>query len=56
MGLILVGTDGSAAANAALHQVLELARTTGDAVLIATVWRALQGDYGLVLPSAALLT
>ena len=26
MGLILVGTDGSAAANAALHQALELAR------------------------------
>ena len=56
MGLILVGTDGSGAGTAALHHALELARTTGDAVLVATVWRALQGDYGLVHPSAAPLT
>jgi nucleotide-binding universal stress UspA family protein len=56
MGLILVGTDGSEAGTAALHQALELARTTGDTVLVATVWQALQGDYGLVHPSAALLT
>jgi nucleotide-binding universal stress UspA family protein len=56
MGLILVGTDGSVAADAALQRALELAQATGDTVVVATVWRALQGDFGLVHPSAALLT
>lgn len=55
MGTIVVGTDGSPAASAALAEAIELARSTGDLVLVATVWRALQGDFGLAYPSAALL-
>lgn len=55
MSTILVATDGSPAGTAALGQALELAAATGDPVLVVTVWRALQGDYGLAYPSAALL-
>jgi len=55
MGLIVVATDGSRAANAALDQAIALARETDDVVAVITVWRALQGDYGLAYPSAALL-
>jgi len=55
MGTILVATDGSAAASAALDAALGLAAETGDEVVAITVWRALQGDYGLAHPSAAVL-
>ena len=52
---ILVATDGSAAARAALEEALALARETGSAVVVLTVWRALQGDFGLAYPSTAVL-
>jgi nucleotide-binding universal stress UspA family protein len=55
MRTILVATDGSAAGSAALDQAVDLARATGDGLLVVTVWRALQGDYGLAYPPAALL-
>src|SRR5262245_37395175 len=55
MGLIVCATDGSSAGNAALDQAIELAHATGDSILAVTVWRALQGDYGVPYPSTALL-
>jgi nucleotide-binding universal stress UspA family protein len=55
MGTILVATDGSTAGRAALDQAVELAHATGDSILAVTVWRALQGDYGVSHPPAALL-
>jgi nucleotide-binding universal stress UspA family protein len=55
MGMIVVATDGSAAATAALHTALDLASHTGDAIAVVTVWRALQGDYGLAYPTGAVL-
>ena len=55
MGAIVVATDGSEAAGAALEVALELARPMHDRVGVITVWRALQGDFGLVFPQTALL-
>ena len=55
MGPILVATDGSPAARAALEAAVSLAAGTGDAIVAITVWRALQGDYGLAYPSVARL-
>ena len=55
MSLIVVATDGSPAAGAALDEALRLAQATGDTVAVLAVWRALQGDFGLPYPSAALL-
>jgi nucleotide-binding universal stress UspA family protein len=55
MGTIVVATDGSLAAGAALDEAIALARATGDDLAVITVWRALQGDFGLAYPSAALL-
>jgi nucleotide-binding universal stress UspA family protein len=55
MGFILCATDGSTAGNAALDRAIELARVTGDSILAVTVWRALQGDYGVPYPPGALL-
>lgn len=55
MGVILVATDGSPAADAVLDHAIELAGTTGDGIAIITVWRALQGDFGVPYPSAAML-
>jgi nucleotide-binding universal stress UspA family protein len=55
MGTIVVATDGSRAAGAALDEAIALARVTGDRLEVITVWRALQGDFGLSYPSAALL-
>ena len=52
---ILVATDGSPAANAALEEALALALETGSAIAVITVWRALQGDFGLAYPSTAVL-
>ena len=52
---ILVATDGSPAARAALEEGLALARETGSRVVVLTVWRALQGDFGLAYPSTAVL-
>ena len=51
---LLVATDGSlAAASAALDEAISLALETGDGIAAITVWRALQGDFGLAYPSAA---
>jgi nucleotide-binding universal stress UspA family protein len=55
MGVILVATDGSRAASAALDEAISLAAETGDGIAAITVWRALQGDFGLAYPSAAML-
>jgi nucleotide-binding universal stress UspA family protein len=55
MPALLVATDGSAAADAALEAVIGLAGETGDEIAAITVWRALQGDFGLAYPSAAML-
>jgi len=55
MRAILVATDGSQAATAALEAAIALATETGDEIVAITVWRALQGDYGHAHPSAAVL-
>ena len=55
MRTILVATDGSQAATAALDAAIALAAEMADEVVAVTVWRALQGDYGLAHPSAAVL-
>jgi nucleotide-binding universal stress UspA family protein len=55
MSVIVVATDGSAAATAALDEAIEIARCTGDQLAAITVWRALQGDFGLAYPSTAML-
>ena len=55
MRTILVATDGSQAATAALDAAVALAVETGDEIVAITVWRALQGDYGVAHPSAAIL-
>ncbi len=55
MGAIVVATDGSAAAIAAIEAAIEIARATGDRVAAVTVWQALQGDFGLAYPSTAML-
>lgn len=52
---ILVATDGSSAAGAALEEALTLAAQTGSGIAVITVWRALQGDFGLAYPSTAIL-
>jgi nucleotide-binding universal stress UspA family protein len=53
---ILVATDGSPAANAALEEALSLSLETGSGIAVITVWRALQGDFGLAYPSTAVLS
>lgn len=55
MNGIVVATDGSAAATAALDEAIAIAGGTGDRLAVITVWRALQGDFGLAYPSGALL-
>ena len=55
MRALLVATDGSPAAGAALDEAIALAAETGVDVAAITVWRALQGDFGLAYPSAAML-
>ncbi len=52
---ILVATDGSPAAGRALDEALALAAETGGGIAVITVWRALQGDFGLAYPSTAVL-
>ena len=51
MRVILVATDGSEAASVALDEAVSLAAETGGTVEAITVWRALQGDFGLAYPS-----
>ncbi len=55
MGAIVVATDGSTAASSALDSAIELALESGHRVCVITVWRALQGDFGLAYPPSALL-
>lgn len=55
MQVILVATDGSGAADAALSEAIAIAEQTGDELAVITVWRALQGDFGLAYPSTAML-
>lgn len=55
MQVILVATDGSGAADAALSAAIAIAEQTGDELAVITVWRALQGDFGLAYPSTAML-
>jgi nucleotide-binding universal stress UspA family protein len=55
MSTIVVATDGSHAAASALDAAIELAHETGDRVCVITVWRALQGDFGLAYPPSAVL-
>ena len=55
MSVLLVATDGSPAADAALAESISLAAATGDEIVAITVWRALQGDFGLAHPSVAML-
>ena len=54
--MILVATDGSRAASSALDEAISLAAETGSGIAAITVWRALQGDFGLAYPSTAMLT
>jgi nucleotide-binding universal stress UspA family protein len=53
---ILVATDGSPAAGAALDEALALALEIGSGIAVITVWRALQGDFGLAYPTTAVLS
>ena len=55
MSVLLVATDGSEAAEAALVETIALATESGAELAVITVWRALQGDYGLAHPPAAML-
>jgi nucleotide-binding universal stress UspA family protein len=55
MGTIVVATDGSTAACSALDAAIELAGESNDRVCVITVWRALQGDFGLAYPPSARL-
>ncbi len=58
METIVVGTDGSASAKAAVRAALKLARTSGDRIVFVTAWRELRGDFGLpydaLIPSLGL--
>lgn len=56
MDTIVVATDGSAAGTAALAEAIELAKATGDRLLVVTVWRPLQGDFGLPYSTLSLST
>ena len=56
MSLIVVATDGSPAAAAALDAAIGLARETHDSLAVVTVWQALQGDFGLAHPPTAVLS
>lgn len=55
MPVYLVATDGSPASSAALDEALELASATSAELTVITVWRALQGDFGLSYPPASAL-
>ena len=55
MTVLLVATDGSEAAVAALAEGIALAAGLRAGLAVITVWQALQGDYGLAYPPAAML-
>ena len=52
---LLIATDGSPAATSALDEAITLAAETHDEIAAITVWQALQGDFGVAYPSAAVL-
>jgi hypothetical protein len=45
--VIVVGTDGSDSAKAAVREANESARAGGDRIVLVTAWRELRGDFGL---------
>ena len=45
--MIVVGTDGSESAAAALETAIELASASGDELVVVTAWRPLHGDFGV---------
>ncbi len=47
MDTIVVATDGSRAGSQALAEAIDLARALARRLLIVTIWRPLQGDFGL---------
>ncbi len=55
MRVILVATDGSEAAGLALGEAIEIGAGSTAGIAAITVWRALQGDFGLAYPSTAML-
>ncbi len=56
MSVIVVASDGSPAATAALDEAIAIAAATGERLAVITVWRALQGDFGLAYPPQAVLS
>lgn len=47
VGVIVSAVDGSASSWAAFEEALKLACGLGDRVVVVTVWRALQRDFGI---------
>jgi nucleotide-binding universal stress UspA family protein len=45
--VIVVGTDGSDSAKAAVRTALEFAQAGGDTIVFVTAWREMRGDFGL---------
>jgi nucleotide-binding universal stress UspA family protein len=46
---LLVGTDGSEAAQAALKVAIELARARDDKLVLVAIWHELRADFGIPL-------
>jgi nucleotide-binding universal stress UspA family protein len=46
---ILVATDGSQAAQAALQVAIDLAKASGDKLVLVAVWHELRADFGIPL-------
>ena len=55
MAVLLVATDGSEAARAAVAETIALAAESHAELAVITVWQALQGDFGLAYPPSAML-
>ena len=50
MPAIVIATDGSEAAESAARTGFELARLTGDEVVLVSVWELLTGSFGSAVP------
>jgi nucleotide-binding universal stress UspA family protein len=50
MPAIVIATDGSEAAESAARTGFELARLTGDEVILVSVWELLTGSFGSAVP------
>jgi nucleotide-binding universal stress UspA family protein len=46
-GVIVVATDGSEQARAAMRMAVDLAASTGDEILLVVVWKELRGMLGI---------